>query len=211
MVMFLVGSQPSALTQWAPLLGSLVVAFVTFLGIRWNNNTNRAAISASDERELQKWRRDTLIRLTEEISGAQREVDFHYNRDALQSDDPKYTEHQRAVWVSTRRLGQLSDGLMVIGEEGLASGCKAIQKAAWAIRDPAKAHREVLKANPGVDLPDDEETRVGLDKAIGEMNTALGTFVKAAQKELNRTVGSANSPALQRTHSPALEQTQEQQ
>jgi hypothetical protein len=53
--------------QWLPLAGSLVVGLVAFIGVV---STNRG----SDKRELTKWRRETIMKLSADVLGGASEI-----------------------------------------------------------------------------------------------------------------------------------------
>ncbi|WP_428338798.1 hypothetical protein [Mycobacterium sp.] len=52
---------------WLPFVGSLIVAMVAFIGVLLSNRTNGRAITASDERELVRWRREKLLELADTL------------------------------------------------------------------------------------------------------------------------------------------------
>ncbi|OZE95533.1 hypothetical protein CH302_17075 [Rhodococcus sp. 15-2388-1-1a] len=54
-------------TPWLPLLGSALVAAAAFRGVVLSNRTNSRAISAADDREFLKWRREKVTDLSDEI------------------------------------------------------------------------------------------------------------------------------------------------
>jgi hypothetical protein len=76
--------------------------------------------------------------------------------------------------------------LTIIGAENLSNLCVVIQKAAWDLRKPAEALRDVIKAQPGVALGD-HPARIELDKRLDAVRTARRDFVAAARM-LNQTL-----------------------
>ena len=52
---------------WLPILGALIVASAAFVGILISNRTNRRAITAADDREWVRWRREKVFDLAGEI------------------------------------------------------------------------------------------------------------------------------------------------
>ncbi|MBF6298289.1 hypothetical protein IU459_12135 [Nocardia amamiensis] len=84
------------MTQWLPLFGSLIVAVAALVGVLLNNRTNRAAVSAADERnrvtldaahrnveltnaaaerrEHDKWRRESVLSAVSSVLAISSEV-----------------------------------------------------------------------------------------------------------------------------------------
>lgn len=176
------------------LLGSVVVAGAAFYGVRKSNATNVRSIEAADNRELEKWRRDTLMQLSSEVSEITRDVDRSYNRAAIGSDDDEFKKtHQATVWVSTRKLGTVQDSFRIIGKDSLAIKCSLIREAAYEIADPAEQHRLVVRSDDEPSDDEYQETRERLDAALKGMSDALSAFVVAAELELRPTAAQINS------------------
>jgi hypothetical protein len=57
------------------LLGSIIVATAAFFGVSKSNRTNQQAIVATDKREWQKWRRETLLKLSRTVGAVDRTPD----------------------------------------------------------------------------------------------------------------------------------------
>lgn len=145
-------------TPWIPLLGSLLVALGAYLGIRKTAKksqlaidkgveNNQKAIDASSKREVEKWYRETLIRLCEEASSAQRDIDRRYNTEAIGTNE-KWEAYQDAVWMGCRKLGSLADSFTILGADDLNDKCVALRKAAEAVAGPARVLREQALATP---------------------------------------------------------------
>ncbi|MEV6321947.1 hypothetical protein AB0M45_12240 [Nocardia sp. NPDC051787] len=84
------------MTQWLPLIGSLIVAVAALVGVLVNNRTNRAALTAADERnrvtldaaqrnveltnaaaerrEQDKWRRESVLTAVSSVLAISSEV-----------------------------------------------------------------------------------------------------------------------------------------
>ena len=105
------------------------------------------AIDASDRREIEKWRRETLLRLCEEASTAQRDIDRRYNREALTTEE-NWETYQDAVWIGTRKLGSLADSFTVLGSDDLNDKCEKLKKAAEAVAGPARILRDEALNHP---------------------------------------------------------------
>jgi len=54
------------------LLGSIIVATAAFFGVSKSNRTNQQAIVATDKREWEKWRRETLLKLSRTVGAVDR-------------------------------------------------------------------------------------------------------------------------------------------
>lgn len=153
MIVFLgsAAAAPDWWVAWIPLLGSALVAIGAYYGIRKNSESNQKTIEASNEREYDKWQRETLIRLCEEASTAQRDIDRRYNREAVTTDS-KWEAYQDSVWMSTRKLGSIADSFTILGADNLNDKCVAMQKAAYAVAGPAKVLRSQALDSPGQPL-----------------------------------------------------------
>ncbi|MBU8820394.1 hypothetical protein KL864_31450 [Mycolicibacterium goodii] len=157
-MIFNFGTQASVWTPWIPLLGSLVVALGAYYGIRKTTQksqlaidkgveNNQKAIDEASRREIEKWYRETLIRLCEEASSAQRDIDRRYNTEAVSTTE-KWEAYQDAVWMGTRKLGSLADSFTILGADDLNDKCAALRRAAEAVAKPAKILRDQALANP---------------------------------------------------------------
>lgn len=170
---------------WIPFLGSLVVAIGAFYGIRKATENNQKAIEASNTREVEKWRRETLIRLCEEASAAQRDIDRRYNHEAISTPN-KWDEYQKAVWVGTRKLGSIADSFTILGASDLNDKCIAMREAAHAVAKPAKALRSQAQNSPSEKL---ESLPGWLDhwNALVALSNAREQLIYSAAK-LNETL-----------------------
>ena len=65
------------------LFGSMILATVAFVGIVKSNHTNKEAIAATDRREWDKWRRETLIKLCTDALGETHTILDSYTDAAL--------------------------------------------------------------------------------------------------------------------------------
>ncbi|MGW4718252.1 hypothetical protein [Nocardia sp. NPDC004260] len=106
------------MTSWLPLISACLIALVTLHGIRTNNHTNRAAISASDEREHLKWRREMLLRLSSEVVESALHAEGDYSK-LVHAVDP-WTEEQvmdarTTIAGYTRKIGANAAALHMLG------------------------------------------------------------------------------------------------
>ncbi len=164
-----------------------MVAFGAYYGIRKSVENNQNAIDASNEREVEKWRRETLIRLSEEASTAQRDIDRRYNREAITTTE-KWNVYQDAVWMSTRKLGSLADSFTILGADHLSERCLRLQRVAYAVAEPAKILRNQALGNADTqleNLPGWGNYRRALDalsKAREELIVAAAKLIKVPVK-----------------------------
>ena len=82
------------------LLGSIIVATAAFFGVSKSNRTNQQAIVATDQREWEKWRRETLLKLCSEALTVALAVEAIYRTGLLRENrdfdfHPAYVEYQR--------------------------------------------------------------------------------------------------------------------
>jgi hypothetical protein len=72
-------------------IASLVASCVAYFGIRKSNATSEAAITAADNREMVKWRRETLLKLSSEVASAAHDLTVEL-RDAGRKPTERPTE-----------------------------------------------------------------------------------------------------------------------
>ncbi|MGW4119871.1 hypothetical protein [Nocardia sp. NPDC004711] len=97
---------------------------MTLFGIRLNNQTNRAAITASDRREHFKWQRDTILRLSGEALDAAARARSELNRLSLGEIESRedFLKFLERLVEQHHRLSLRADMLSMLdaGEIGLA-------------------------------------------------------------------------------------------
>ncbi|MGE0214921.1 hypothetical protein [Mycolicibacterium sp.] len=200
MVLVIGGGQPSVWVWLGPVLalcGSLVVALLAFLGVLW---TNRRA----DRREVAKWKRELMVKLTAEALGEVRTIEGNYEA-ATAVDTRPYTDERKTASNSTMRLNEIADQLRVIGAWELANRCESVRIVAESISLPAREFRPVVAdyVNAVAAMPVDSPSRdrdvlaewmkgasqgsAKLVDAIWKLGESRRDFVKVAETEINRS------------------------
>lgn len=190
---------------WLPVVGSAVVAAVAFIGVIVSNRTNRAAITASDERaqqdrhdartrDFRTWQRDTLLEIAAPVVQAALEGQEEYFRIAYSAranalDPATFDEVARLGGI----VGAATAKLMIVGAHDLADECRAVRKA----MNSRECVDAVIKMNQhisntatggtGDDVDKNVELRAELDACLEEINQARGYFGQAAETALRRT------------------------
>ena len=127
------------------LAGSMILATVAFVGIVKSNRTNKEAITATDRREWDKWRRETLIKLCTDALGETHTILDSYTDAALvvlipsQQDTAgdAYKAAMREARMAHARLYQIAYSFDIVGSTDLSGAAKRLSDAADEIREPA--------------------------------------------------------------------------
>lgn len=222
-----VQSGAASLWTWlGPVLlfgASLVASGVAYFGIRKSNETSEAAITAADNREVTKWRRETLLKLASDANVAAVELSMAMRRarDRKSSDtvDPRDLDTLRS---SIRLLRDLADHLLLIGATRLSTFASAVFEAsrevveAYVDLSTAKAQMgermsaDVEKLSElGADSPEEIEEHEKavyaelvagplaiFDTATEMLASARRAFVKEAQRQLNLQADSEPLPGV---------------
>lgn len=210
-----VQSGGASLWTWlGPVLlfgASLVASCVAYFGIRKSNATSEAAIIAADNREMTKWRRETLLKLASDanVAAVDLSIAMRNARDRKSSDtvDPSDLDTLRR---SITLLRDLADHLLLIGATRLSTLGSAIFDASRVV---VAAYVEVSKAKAqmaermsadveklselGADTPEEIEEHektvhaelvagplATFDRAAEALATARRAFVEEAQRQL---------------------------
>ncbi|MFR9752706.1 hypothetical protein ACL02S_16950 [Nocardia sp. 004] len=141
------------MTQWLPLLGSLVVAGAALVGVLVGNRTNRAAVDAADERnrvtldaaqrsveltnaaaahrDHEKWRRESVLSAVSAvlaISNDVRQQLLHCERWEAEELDRVGEELRRTITGSS---GFIS-GLRVVSQRKIPNRCEDLMRTLTA-------------------------------------------------------------------------------
>ncbi|WP_433681895.1 hypothetical protein [Nocardia sp. CA-119907] len=137
---------------------------MTLVGIGINNRTNRAAISAADEREYRKWRREMVLRQGSEAletvllaSDTLSDVLTGYSYSGKTLDDFVDT-----IYECERKLDAIGATLDMLDAHAVAKACGEIKIQMMDALDPA---REVWSLREARKMPIDDrplETYVGI-------------------------------------------------
>lgn len=210
--------------NWVPFLGSLLLflASLAASGVAWygirksnetnrhSNDTNRDAIAAADARELTKWRREIVLKLTSEAATAALDLEqLIHEVSQIEKGRVFAQEGLNEVGAASKRLRHTAETLLLIGADDLSEGCKRIwdkySSAASETLGPLinARHRynETVKEDiekyapyaPGSQEVMEEGYRSAIvDKPLAAFNTLMQSaaderrkFVGAAQRHLN--------------------------
>ncbi|MGX9673003.1 hypothetical protein [Mycobacterium sp. HM-7] len=213
--------QPNGASLWAwlgPLLlfcASLVASGVAYLGIRKSNATNEAAITAADNREMAKWRRETLLKLASEANVAAVEFSIAMrNARDRKSDETVDPDDMDTLRNAIKLLRDLADHLLLVGATQLSKLSGEVFEASktvletYVVLSRAKAQMakqmsadvdelSELGANTPEEIEDHEKAvhaeliagpLTTFDAATEALATARRAFVEEAQRQLNPAV-----------------------
>lgn len=125
---------------WLPVGTGMVVATVAFFGVLVNNRTNRLAIAAADGREVDKWRRDTLLKLCSEAVTASLEVEGLYEHGVKE----RQSIDRNAIFAAISKIGPAAETINLLGEVGLTELARRLDEACRGIEALAE---EFVAAN----------------------------------------------------------------
>ena len=189
---------------WLPVLGSLVVALVAFIGVIVSNRTNRAAIDASDQRaeqdrhdvrtrDFRTWQRDTTLEIAAAVVQAALAGQEEYSRIAhnaqIDSTDPStFKEAARLGGV----VGAATAKLMIVGAHDLADACRAMRNMMNSRETvlSVKALNSYLAnvaAGESSEPEREAQLRLQLRGRLEDINQARGRFGEAAEAALRKT------------------------
>lgn len=180
----LIQDGPAWWVPWLPTLGSFVVAAAAFVGVFLSNRTNRAAISAADEREHEKWRREEVLSAaTRVLAGA---ADFHRLATEIGDDESVET----ALIDSGRAMTAAVEALAIVGSLDMFIACRDLTAAAHqclAVRARIRAAARTI-ASDDEDITaatrEFDEARSDLDAARQELDRTRNELASAARGEL---------------------------
>ncbi|MFV8173529.1 hypothetical protein [Mycolicibacterium peregrinum] len=107
---------------------------VAFAGVLISNHTNRLAIAAADGREVDKWRRDTLLRLCSEAVAASLEVEGLYEKGVSERENLDKT----AISAAIQKIGPVAETINLIGDIGLTELARRLEEACNGIESFAE-------------------------------------------------------------------------
>ncbi|MGQ4598661.1 hypothetical protein [Nocardia sp. R6R-6] len=141
------------MTQWLPLLGSLIVAVAALVGVLVNNRTNRAAVSAADERnrvaldaaqrnmeltnaaadrrDQDKWRRESVLSAVSSVLAISSEV----RQRLMQCDRWDGAELDRIAAELSQTIGEsvgFVSNLRVVAHRKLPNRCADLMRTLTA-------------------------------------------------------------------------------
>lgn len=203
---------------WLPVLGSLIVAVAAVIGVMVSNKTNIKAIDAADmraqnareesqrrdsqarlrdaEREFRIWRRNTIMRIAGDISGAALSaVDAFQDiatHETSRADDPgTLAPFEEAV----RSIHALASSLLFIGERDLAEMAKEFS---YDLRDKTLkrrivnlniAFRRMREPDPPPELCAYRDSeREALLEELGAVRAKVENFAEATRTVLSSNV-----------------------
>lgn len=189
---------------WLPVLGSMAVALVAFIGVVVSNRTNRAAIDASDQRadqdrhdartrDFRTWQRDTTLEISATVVQAALEGQEEYFRIAhnaqIDANDPStFKDAARVGGV----VGAATAKLMIVGAHDLADASRSL-RSAMNSREIVLAvktfNRYIADVAAGAESEPERqsELRLQLDERLEIINQARGRFGEAAEAALRQT------------------------
>lgn len=127
-----------------PLVGlcaSLVVAAVAYAGVVKSNRTNRRSIEAADVRELEKWRRDTVLGACSEILQKAASIRSIFRESSTTLDDLRFKTLLESATTAKFELRALTERVQLVAPLELYCAAYALGPAATQLRDPAKQMR----------------------------------------------------------------------
>ncbi|GFG67915.1 hypothetical protein MKUB_54050 [Mycobacterium kubicae] len=189
---------------WLPVGTGLVVAMVAFAGVLLSNRTNRRAIAAADGREVDKWRRDTLLRLCSDAVTASLDVETLYEKGV----EERQNLDGDAIAAAIHKIGPVAETINLIGITALVELARRLEEACNGIQTYAEefvvariTYENLLddfkNASPEatpleVAAASNEARQVGLTNAesefaasIARMATVRGFFIQKAGEVLN--------------------------
>lgn len=105
----------------------------------WRTNKSAA------RRELAKWRRETIVKLSSEALSAADAIERGYWGAMGQDRAQTYAQVLDAAGDETDKFYRIRDNLRIIEASGLADACDALQKVALGLRGPAKELRSAVR------------------------------------------------------------------
>ncbi|MGY2036605.1 hypothetical protein ACW9HF_15090 [Nocardia gipuzkoensis] len=165
------------MTSWLPLISSLVIASVTFFGIRINNRTNLAAIAAADEREYRKWQRETVLRQCGEAIETALQADHDYWHVQVRRSTKNQVELKAATEAYWRKLVAM---LRMLDADGIAESCRALQGHLYDA-----FHWADLGLEDAENL-DSERFELAFEKDLDQLEELRQSLERAASAELRR-------------------------
>ncbi len=151
-------------TQWLPLFGSLIVAIAALVGVLVNNRTNRAALTAADERnrvtldaaqrsveatnaaaerrEHDKWRRESVLTAVSSVLAISSDVRQQLLRcDRWEADElDQVDEEIRQVITGSR--GFISS-LRVVAHRKIPNRCEDLMRTLTAALNISSQRRRI--------------------------------------------------------------------
>ncbi|WP_174188912.1 hypothetical protein [Nocardia barduliensis] len=152
------------MTQWLPLFGSLIVAIAALVGVLVNNRTNRAALTAADERnrvtldaaqrsveatnaaaerrEHDKWRRESVLTAVSSVLAISSDVRQQLLRcDRWEADElDQVDEEIRQVITGSR--GFISS-LRVVAHRKIPNRCEDLMRTLTAALNISSQRRRI--------------------------------------------------------------------
>ncbi|MEU1981962.1 hypothetical protein [Nocardia sp. NPDC019395] len=193
------------MTSWLPLIGSLLIASVTLIGITINNRTNNLAIAAAEEREHRKWQREAVLRLCGEAVETALHAQADYDRlvyDIL--DEVQEDELRKLVEDHARKLGATAAMLHMLNARLVGDASAKLQAAVtdsgFRSAATALAHRAAAdEPMPHFSSTTLETLEKKFEEGLKRLEAARMTLTQAAGTELrwlNDHSFSSGDPAL---------------
>lgn len=199
------------------VVGSMIIASVTFVGIVRSNRTNQRAIDSADtrerekwktdsEREREKWHRDNLLRLCSEALRVARNVQQHYTDAAaactttsdLAEAQRAFREHMSAAQAAIDKVVPLHYEINLLGESKVAFEFLEFREAAAFVSPAIEKFHDYLVSN--FDRIDDLDLYERLEwrryyKSSVHIGTAIRDFQSVAQQKISPDSVPKNAPA----------------
>ncbi|MFC9892127.1 hypothetical protein ACFVMC_00395 [Nocardia sp. NPDC127579] len=173
------------MTPWLPLISSLVIASVTLIGIRINNQTNRAAIAAADVREFRKWQRETVLRQCAEALETAHVAHDEFHNIWTRLSKPSIAELRGETDEFYRKLLLSATTLEMLDAPGVSRVCRELrdqigetQSASWYVLD----HPELDYDDPHLDE---------LEENVDQLDALVGRLAAVAHEEFQRLARAA--------------------
>ncbi|WP_156959643.1 hypothetical protein [Nocardia sp. BMG51109] len=163
-----IGDSPNWWLPWIPFVASLVVAVVAFIGVLINNHTNRTAIQAADERNVEtlaaaqsnadksnaeaalrehdKWRRDSVLTIAVSALSVTEEVaDSLSPRKIGERTPEEYAEKLANVPAARQKIMMSYHSLMIVSNLPIADKILAADILVFKITHHAKRYFAMLE------------------------------------------------------------------
>jgi hypothetical protein len=200
-VVIVVPNSPSIWAEFGPLTafaGSLLLFIGAMITL---SQTNKRA----DQREFNKWRRETISKLSADALEHIRALEACYREAMSDTDLERFNELRRTAQLEERRLMPIRETFVIVDAKRLAHKCEELRTAAHSLSSPSE---ELMKAYAAVrdeakkvpsDAPDRARTVATLSTnhthgplvtfkaALDTLLHAQNSFATVAKEELTNT------------------------
>jgi len=192
--------------EWIPVIASSVVAVASLVGIsatllvttKENQNALRKTLEQSQKSldaarllELEKWRRDTLVRILSSAIETTIEIGGDLAKSVVLTGEEQAIEHMSLLDANARKLGALAGSLRVIGAHEEADACVKIRHVVNESVVPVSAFvgaAEIVKAGRQADDELVRSAKQQLNRVISDLESARGYLIEVGQTSLKQTL-----------------------